>query len=106
MGHEMARSDRGGDVRIRQPEVRQVRLHRPIELQPALVHQPHRRCRRKGLGDRPDLKERVRVDGQRVIHIRDAERGGVLDAVVKQPDSPRLARGDASPLPPRSSEIR
>jgi hypothetical protein len=84
VGQQVARGDRGGGRFIRQPQVGQVAAHWPVQLQAALVDQPHGRGGDEGLGDRADLKEGVRIDRQRLVDVCDAEAGGVLLAGVEQ----------------------
>ena len=78
--------DRRGDAVVTEPQLGQIRAHRHVEGNRAPFDQPHERGRGDGLGDRADLKERVAVDRQGMIDVRDAEALDRLFAVRDEPD--------------------
>ena len=70
-----------GDV-----EVGQGGPDRSLQVECAVLDQPHERGAGEGLGRRADLEERVGVDRQRVVDVGDAEAGGVFPVAGDDPD--------------------
>src|SRR5262249_61370707 len=67
-------------------EVGQVGAHGRIEVERALLHQPHHGGAGEGLGGRADAEEGVAVDRRGVVDVGDAVALDVLAAVGQDTD--------------------
>jgi hypothetical protein len=74
-----------GDVRVGQPQVRQVGPDRHVEVELPLLDEPHCQRRGEGLGDRADLEERLFGHRERVLHAGDAQARDALLPAVEYP---------------------
>jgi hypothetical protein len=99
MGKQVAQRHAGRRILVCQMEVGQVGPDRPIEVERALLHQAQRGRGREGLGDGANLKERVRIDRERVLHARHAEPGGVFSSFVEDPQRDARRLGALHRLP-------
>ena len=96
---QVSRRDEPGPLLVREREVRQVGLKWRVEIEPALFHTAHQSRRCEGLGGRADLEERPVRDIERVVDVRDAERGDELVLTVQHThsDAGNGQRGHALP---------
>ena len=92
VAQQLARGDLRGRVLVDDPELRQVRADRGVEVDLALVDQLHHERARPELGDRPDLEHRVR---------RWPPRRWPCSARRRRRRRPRRRRGRPRPRPGR-----
>jgi len=86
VGEQVRDGDRRGHLGVGDAKVRQVPPDRRIESKPSVGDEPHRDRRGHRLGHRRDLEDRVRVDGERLLHVRDAGADDLLPAVGDDAD--------------------